>query len=238
MYSHNSICFSHIFTGCFTCLDCTHNNLSVFCTVYHRVFHRYFTGFCDPNSSSVIHIYFHRVIHSIPYFLLQSKVVSQAVSHAFLNSTLSGNFSHNFSHGKISCLKAVFTSQDISQGVSHAKKFTWFSHGFHILFTGLLQVVYICSSAHAQNGGHTKRFLIVNFLKSSRTTYMYAQFLKLLHIHQHRSPDNVFSKSVRQILKYFSKFPFLTFSLICKKTLLQIFVLTCKKVYFYPKLKW
>ena len=87
----------------------------------------------DLNSSSVIHIYFHRVIHSIPYFLLQSKVVSQAVSHAFLNSTLSGNFSHNFSHGKISCPKAVFTSQDISQGVSHAKKihmvFTYFSQG-------------------------------------------------------------------------------------------------------------
>ena len=44
----------------------------------------------------------------------------------------------------------------------------------------------------------------------------YAQFLIFLNIHQHRSPDNFFSKSVRQILKYFSKFPFLIFSSTCK----------------------
>ena len=135
MYSHNSICFSHIFSQ-----GVSHASVLITTSLYFALyitgcFTGYFTGFCDLNSSTVIHIYFHRVIHTIPYFLLQSKVVSQAVSHAFLNSTLSGNFSHNFSHGKISCPKAVFTSQDISQGVSHAKKihmvFTWFSHTFH-----------------------------------------------------------------------------------------------------------
>ena len=66
-------------------------------------------------------------------------------------------------------------------------------------------------SAHAQ-GGRTKRFSIVNVSKSSRATY--AQFLILLNIRQYRSSDNFSSKSVRQILRYFSKFPFLTFSLL------------------------
>ena len=103
----------------------------------------------------------------------------------------------------------------------------------HSVFWGFPHCV--CRSAHAQNGGHMKHFLIVNFLKSSRTTY--AQFLIFLNIHQHRSPDNFFSKSVRQFLKYFSKFPFLIFSLICKK-LSYRFVLICKNIYFYPKLKW
>ena len=69
------------------------------------------------------------------------------------------------------------------------------------------------AGAHAQ-GGRMKRFSIVNFSKSSRTTYFFNIFL---NIRQHRSSDNFSLKSVRQILRYFSKFPFLTFSLIYKK---------------------
>lgn len=67
-----------------------------------------------------------------------------------------------------------------------------------ILENGFLQSV--CRSTHAQ-GGRTKRFSIVNFLKSSHTTYAY--FLIFLNIRKRRSSDNSFSKSVKQILRYF-----------------------------------
>ena len=47
-------------------------------------------------------------------------------------------------------------------------------------------------------GGRTKSVLVVNFSKSSRTTYLsiylfsHAQFLIFLNIHQYRSADNFF----------------------------------------------
>ena len=94
----------------------------------------------------------------------------------------------------------------------------------------------VCSSALAQNGGHTQRFLTI-FLKSSRMTY--AQFLIFLNIHQHRSSDNFFSKIIcKTDFKIFFGIPFFDIFFDIQKTLLQIFVLTCKNVYFYPKLKW
>ena len=89
-------------------------------------------------------------------------------------------------------------------------------------------------SAHAQ-GGRTKRFSIVNFSKSSRTTY--AQILIFLNIRQHRSSDNFSSKSVGQILRY-SSIPNFDIFVEKQKPVLHIFVLTCKNAYFDPKFKW
>ena len=103
----------------------------------------------------------------------------------------------------------------------------WCTHGFFRKCA--------CSRESCDTFFH--QFFIVNFSKSSRTTYV-----QFFNIGQHRSSDNFSSKSVRQILRYsyyyYYKIPSFDISVDIQKVLLQIFVLTCKDVYFDPKFKW
>ena len=90
-------------------------------------------------------------------------------------------------------------------------------------------------SAHAQ-GGRTKLFSIVNFSKSSRTiqAQLFILFFKYRWTTIFRQ---FFFKICKTDVKIFFKIPIFDIFVGVQKALLQIFVLTCKNVYFDPKFK-